>query len=239
MAACADPNLGYVTLFIDGLDECEESGRTVILSWLAKHVSTLTTSASSNASFLKVLMTSWPETCIADTMRIRDLPEVRLKLEDQSENVSADVERVVRAKLDDLAEFRRLSDDERDRLERQLLGNAEQTFLWVSLFLDMLQTSALATSRSWSSCSGRRPMSTLLLDLMVLRRCSWLSTTVIPRSRKCSMRTPTQLPPPAWHDTGYWFMMAGPSVVQAKVVFVIQSFNFCITFIHCIAGVFL
>jgi ankyrin repeat protein len=38
---------------------------------------------------------------------------------------------------------------------------------------------------------------------------------------------------------GYWFMMAGPSVVQEKVVFVIQSFNFCITFIHCIAGVFL
>jgi hypothetical protein len=151
MAACADPNLGYVTLVIDGLDECEGSGRTVILSWLAKHVSTLTTSASSNASFLKVLMTSWPETCIADTLRIRDLPEVRLKLEDQSENVSADVERVVRAKLDDLAEFRRLSDDERDRLERQLLGNAERTFLWVSLFLDMLQTSALATSRSWAN----------------------------------------------------------------------------------------
>jgi hypothetical protein len=154
-------------------------------------------SASSITSFLKVLMTSWPETCIADTMRIRDLPEVRLKLEDQSENVSADVGRVVSAKLDDLAEFRRLSDDERDRLERQLLGNAERTFLWVSLFLDMLQTSALATSRSWSSCSGRMPMSTLLLDLMVLRRCSWLSTTVIPRSRKCSKRTPTQLPPPA------------------------------------------
>ncbi|KAI2634835.1 hypothetical protein GGS26DRAFT_525724 [Hypomontagnella submonticulosa] len=66
---------------------------------------------------------------------------LRLRAEELGREVRHDIELVVGAKLNKLVKNGRLNSDQQDRVRKALLGNAGQTFLWISLFLAEFETS--------------------------------------------------------------------------------------------------
>jgi ankyrin repeat domain-containing protein 50 len=144
MACCADPKSGNIVCIIDALDECEALGRTQLLQWIIQYFER--TSKVPRGNFLKLLLTSRPDIRITDIM---DIPNVRLKVEDEIENIRGDVELVVKERVSKVASQTGCSEDTKEWLERRLVSNADRTFLWISLVLDMLQESAEASQKAF------------------------------------------------------------------------------------------
>jgi ankyrin repeat domain-containing protein 50 len=123
---------------IDGLDECEELTRKKLMSSLVNFFSTR--AEDHDQPFLKVLLTSRPYFQIVSTFH--DLPEIRLKLEDEIDNTVEDIELMVKARVKGFASRRPyLEPGKITALENSLISEADRTFLWVALVLDLLDKS--------------------------------------------------------------------------------------------------
>lgn len=83
-----------------------------------------------------MIVTSRPYSSIE--RQFRNLPTIRLRVEDETEALSADIKIVVNGSIDRLGVLWDLPDEVRDRLKDKLVKNADRTFLWVSLILDLL-----------------------------------------------------------------------------------------------------
>jgi ankyrin repeat domain-containing protein 50 len=139
MTATTDPSCGNVICVVDGLDECEESTRVKLVNSLVRFYE-MHGEPSTNKMFLKFIITSRPDTSIE--RRFRALPTIRLKAEDEVDAINSDIKLVVKVKLRMLASMRGLSGDVQTNLEDRLINNAGQTFLWVSLILELIENSA-------------------------------------------------------------------------------------------------
>ncbi|MCJ1391103.1 hypothetical protein MMC18_003965 [Xylographa bjoerkii] len=144
LACLEDPNSGSVICIIDALDECERRGRTQFLNSLTKHFNREV--VLSGQSSVEFLLTSRPEVQIVDVLAI---PTIRLKIEDQLDNVSADIKLVAQEKISELASLRQFPQRTQDWLLQKLISDADRTFLWVSLVLDMLKKSAQASREAF------------------------------------------------------------------------------------------
>ncbi|KAI9855703.1 MAG: hypothetical protein M1813_009665 [Trichoglossum hirsutum] len=141
-AVCADPQAGGIKCVIDALDECEEKSRGQLIKRLVSYFGR-PKSKGPNRTFLKVLVTSRPYESIEE--EFRDISNIRLKTENETENISTDIATVVKSKLDDLKSRTGCSERTRDEIERRLVKNADRTFLWVSLVLELLKAEAEAS----------------------------------------------------------------------------------------------
>jgi ankyrin repeat domain-containing protein 50 len=120
---------------LDGLDECEDLTRNMLVESLVKLYSKPV--EQHNQSSLKIIATSRPYIAISESFRA--LPEIRLKMEDEIDN-SEDIELVVKARLRTFAFKRPYLDSKRiNAIESNLITRADRTFLWVSLVLGMLE----------------------------------------------------------------------------------------------------
>ncbi|KAI9853089.1 MAG: hypothetical protein M1838_001590 [Thelocarpon superellum] len=144
---CADPAAGEVICVIDALDECEESDRTRLLKLMVPYLTTRAKSTSSQLPALRVLMTSRPYESI-ETLFHR-VPNVRLKAEDESESISADIATVIRQRLNELEFMTSCTKGTREKIEQRLIANADRTFLWVSVVLELLETSTRASEEAF------------------------------------------------------------------------------------------
>jgi NACHT domain len=143
--AVTDINCGNVICVIDGLDECEEPTRTSLIRSLIKFYSKDSDRRSTN-SFLKFIVTSRPYSSIE--REFNKHPTIRLKAEDKTNEINADIVRVIRSKVESIGNDKGLSIAVRTSLKERLIENADQTFLWVSLVLEMIEESARASRKA-------------------------------------------------------------------------------------------
>ena len=127
---------GNVICVFDGLDECEEPTRDLLInSWATSY-------AQENQSnqVLKFIVTSRPQLSIERLFY--DLPHTRLRFEDQPSSTSRDIKLVVRARVKAIGERRGITHDGQTDLVNRLINNAGGTFLWASLILADIEKSA-------------------------------------------------------------------------------------------------
>jgi hypothetical protein len=160
MAATTDPDCGNIFCIIDGLDECEELTREDLIKSLAS----IYTPPNRNPDkpFLKFILTSRPYYSIEGLFeeRFEELPMIRLKAEEQTPAISADIELVINAEVKALGKRWRLADDVQKKLQGDLVKGADRTFLWVSLILKLLKR-----SRAASPSKFRQTLNNLPTDL--------------------------------------------------------------------------
>ena len=128
-----------VICILDGLDECEKANRVQMMQYLKSFYSKPMRSSNVSKLFLKFLITSRPNILVEDTFA--DLPTIRLRAEDETMAISHDIEVVVRDTITSIAGGRKISEDQQNALIKQIIGNADRTFLWVKLILQRIQSS--------------------------------------------------------------------------------------------------
>jgi ankyrin repeat protein len=141
LQCCNDPVSKNVFVVIDALDECEEKGRNVLLGLIQKHFSV--NHRKPDGHVLKILMTSRPEVRIADI--IENVPNVRLRVENEGSNIRNDIALVVQDRLEKASASVGFTRKVSTSLHSRLLDGAGQTFLWVSLAMQVLEQSAEAS----------------------------------------------------------------------------------------------
>ncbi|MCJ1243791.1 hypothetical protein MMC30_000988 [Trapelia coarctata] len=128
-----------VICILDGLDECEKVNRIQMIEYLEKFYSKRIQSPDGSKFFLKFLITSRPGVLVEDTFF--DLPTIRLRAEDETMAISHDIELVVQDTIASIGRRRKIPTDQQSALVQQIIGNADRTFLWVTLVLQRIQSS--------------------------------------------------------------------------------------------------
>jgi hypothetical protein len=125
-----DPSLNTAYFIVDALDECV-TDRLELLKFIAKQ--------SSTSPRVKWIVSSrnWPD--IVKQVEQAD-HKVRLSLELNADSVSAAVSVFIRQKVSQLAMLNHYSDKLQDAVLEHLALNANNTFLWVALVCQELQT---------------------------------------------------------------------------------------------------
>ena len=125
-----DPSLGTTYLIIDALDECV-TDLPKLLEFVAKQ--------SSTSSRVKWMVSSrnWPD---IDAQLERAGQKVRLSLELNAKSVAAAVNIFIRQRVDHLAQEKQYKAEVRHAVLQHLTSNANDTFLWVALVCQDLET---------------------------------------------------------------------------------------------------
>jgi hypothetical protein len=127
-----DPALDNAYLIVDALDECI-TDLPKLLNFVAKQ-----SSASSRVKWL-VSSRNWPE--IEERLE-RAGHKVRLSLELNAEAVSTAVTVFIEQKVSRLAKQKKYDEQTQDAIQEHLALNANNTFLWVALVCQNLETTS-------------------------------------------------------------------------------------------------
>lgn len=126
-----DPRLGKTCLIIDALDECVVD-LPKLLHFIAQH------STSSHVKWI-VSSRNWPD--IEEHLE-RAGHKVRLSLELNAESVSTAVQIFIEQKVSRLAWQKKYDEQTQGAVLEYLISNAKDTFLWVALVCQNLETTA-------------------------------------------------------------------------------------------------
>ncbi|PSN58910.1 hypothetical protein BS50DRAFT_566292 [Corynespora cassiicola Philippines] len=126
-----DPNMNKTYFIIDALDECIASDLPKLLDFIIKNSVT-----SSQAKWI-VSSRNWPD---IEEQFERAENKVRLSLELNAKSVSTAVEVFIRYKVLQIAERKRYDNKTRDAVLKHLFSNAHDTFLWVALVCQSLES---------------------------------------------------------------------------------------------------
>ncbi|GKZ63035.1 hypothetical protein AnigIFM49718_010766 [Aspergillus niger] len=136
LSVSAQTTAGEVICVLDALDECQDWGQ------LIEAVNKFYQESYTNRK-LKFLMTSRPYPHIERLFRKLEanLPTIHLSGdgEEEVQQISREIGRVIRKRVSDLGEQRSLEEDECNFLEQQLTAVGNRTYLWISLTLDVLE----------------------------------------------------------------------------------------------------
>ena len=132
-----------ITIFLDALDECEESTRNLLVPKFAELFS------SPKRCFLKLLVTSRPSTAIGDQIWHGKIDPTSIQLtgenEAEMEAISVEIDLVVREKIKQfhgLRWFRGIDDSAHEALSARLLIVENRTYLWIALIFPELEKCA-------------------------------------------------------------------------------------------------
>lgn len=139
--------LPSIICVLDALDECSIGTRDQLIRKIVEVFSDYAklTGPKSHAK-LKLLTTSRPLASIEKAFT--KISKIRLKAENESEAVEEDIGRVIHARINDLAGSKNFSAELQNKLQTHLTGNADRTFLWVSLILQQIENSMSASEAS-------------------------------------------------------------------------------------------
>ncbi|KAH8698697.1 ankyrin repeat-containing domain protein [Talaromyces proteolyticus] len=135
-----------VVCILDGLDECEEQDRIQLIKELSKPYTTWPNEPTESKYSLKFLITSRPGMKLEDILF--DLPNIRLRAEDETLAISRDVELVVRETILQIGRRRSIPQAQQEELMKQILAKSDRTFLWVNLVLQRIETSGRFTRQA-------------------------------------------------------------------------------------------
>ncbi|KAI6757081.1 hypothetical protein HG530_011679 [Fusarium avenaceum] len=137
---------GRIVCVVDALDECDEESITKIIRFLNSIVFDDSNSAS-RGGWLKVVITSRYNQHI-----FRFLPShQQIRLADHAESTTQDIATFVRARCVQVQTVTRCSDAIRHAIEKQLIERSGNTFLWVYMVLDLLETNTDASLESFEA----------------------------------------------------------------------------------------
>ncbi|ERF68928.1 hypothetical protein EPUS_09418 [Endocarpon pusillum Z07020] len=134
LAATADPKAPNVTCILDALDECQDDDRWRLINMLSQfHINSSSSHRRNN--WLKFIVTSRPYDDIQQTFQktISSLPAIRLRGEDENEQIRKEIDIVIRERVSKLAEELSLKPETKTRLEQKLLQMEHRTYLWLYL----------------------------------------------------------------------------------------------------------
>lgn len=166
-AATDKRNSGNVICIIDGLDECEMVTQVQLIRSFVRFYQNET--PNRNGPLLKLLVTSRPDRAIEK--EFSNLKNIRLKVEDRPTATCEDIKTVVKAKVRCIGATECLSEDLQEDLVRRLFGKAEQTFLWVSLVLEMIDRSKNLNQESLNRILSTRPVTLDEMYEKILGQC--------------------------------------------------------------------
>lgn len=104
-----------------------------------------------------MLITSRPYAYIEND--IRQVNYTRLRLEDESHNLEADITRVVEIRLGKLKYIAGCSTRTIEKIKPELIARSDYTFIWVSIVLDLLEKSPEASEISYINIMSQMPLS--------------------------------------------------------------------------------
>ncbi|KAK5046294.1 hypothetical protein LTR84_008437 [Exophiala bonariae] len=141
MAAVRDTKSHDVTCVLDALDECREADLVRLIKKLGEFYS-CSSHPSPRRPWLKFLVTSRPYDMIQRNFQsalessLVSLPTIRLRGEDESDQIRQEINSVIHTKVASLVEDIPLWKGMQHHLEEKLLGMEHRTYLWLSLAID-------------------------------------------------------------------------------------------------------
>ncbi|KAJ2987980.1 hypothetical protein NUW58_g4217 [Xylaria curta] len=135
--AVQDSRAGHIIIVLDALDECAE----LEFQDLIRRIKNQFSGNQSRPSKLKYLLTSRPYDQIVSEFRafLAAFPYVRIPGEEESDAISAEVNRVIKYRVEILSKKKGLSDNVKGHLAQKLLEIEHRTYLWVYLVFDYLE----------------------------------------------------------------------------------------------------
>ncbi|CZR43810.1 uncharacterized protein FPRO_07273 [Fusarium proliferatum ET1] len=140
-----------VICVVDALDECESASMTRLISFLFSiSFDHNNSEGGSGSGWFKLAVTSRHSQPIDDMFRA--LPaHHRIQLADHAAHTMRDISRFVQVRCSQIQNITRCSDSIRDVVEKQLINRSDNTFLWVHMVLDLLETDTNATPQSFET----------------------------------------------------------------------------------------
>ncbi len=149
-AIASDKRVGPISVIIDAIDECEEITRERLLNGVSKLIGK-SRSAGSNTPCIKFLVTSRP-------LSGRQYTTNLLQIDPAQNHTEQDLRLVIQAKVEGIVQRTRCKPDARAYLENALYSKADRTFLWVTLVLDLLEKSFLASQTDFKRIIDELPL---------------------------------------------------------------------------------
>jgi hypothetical protein len=154
-AIVSDEQLGRVSIIIDALDECNTTSRKHLTKAIAKLLDRL---RSSTSRFLRFFITSRPEFMISKYFDGDDSYEpLCLALDDAQDQIAGDLRRVIHKGIRSIAKNTQAKQSEIDDLEEFLNKNADQSFLWAKLNLEILNDELSTAARDFRTILAEVP----------------------------------------------------------------------------------
>jgi ankyrin repeat protein len=135
--AVQDSSARSVTIVLDALDECADSE----MKDLMRNMEIQVRNSESYNGKLKVIMTTRPYEHIVPDFHdlFKASPSIHIPGEDELDAIGQEVNCVIRHRVDQFVEKRRLSDEVKTCLQDQLLRMEHRTYLWVYLVFEYLE----------------------------------------------------------------------------------------------------
>ncbi|THW82102.1 hypothetical protein D6D17_09502, partial [Aureobasidium pullulans] len=141
LTATSDPAARNTICVLDALDECRDRDRSDLIAKLARFHKDAA-SQGPRQSWLKFIVTSRP---YDDIQRGFDqippsLPAIRLRGEQQNDQIRAEINRVINVRVSHLATELGLRESTSSRLKQSLLAMEHRTYLWLHLAIEDVRT---------------------------------------------------------------------------------------------------
>lgn len=138
IAAASDPTAGKIVCVLDGIDECRKDDREIFIKFLVDLYGD--SSKKGINSKLRFLLTSRPYDDIKTEFfeLTRSFPASQLAGESKIEQISREIEDVIKIKVQEIASKRGLPVMTQNMIERRLRATQNRTYLWLHLTLDEL-----------------------------------------------------------------------------------------------------
>ena len=157
--AARDPGAGDIICVLDALDECKQGSAKNIISQLGR----LCTNRNVGKTAMKFLVTSRPYSYIGTYFNgeIEDMTSISLKGEEESENISREIDLVIRHEVPKLAKAREppLTLQVQDNLIERLTTISHRTYLWLHLILEEIREGLSSTSTGLRKIISSMPRS--------------------------------------------------------------------------------
>ncbi len=139
VAAGYDDKAHDVTCILDALQECRLLDCRWVMDMLSRfHTQTSTSSSATRRGRLKFLVTSRPydDMQMEFQKMLKDLPTIRLRGEEENDQIHREIDLVIRTGVEQLATDLRLSDGIKAQLKTRLLEMGHRTYLWLYLAIE-------------------------------------------------------------------------------------------------------
>ncbi|KAG9990133.1 purine and uridine phosphorylase, partial [Aureobasidium melanogenum] len=142
LAATSDAAAHNTICVLDALDECKDGDRSNLIAKLAQFHKNVAAFQDPRRSWLKFIVTSRPYDDIQRGFQHipPSLPAVRLRGEEENEQIRVEINRVINLKVLQLANELSLRESTSSRLEQTLLAMEHRTYLWLHLAIDDVRT---------------------------------------------------------------------------------------------------
>ena len=157
--SAADPAAGEIVCVLDALDECREEARKELIQTLTNFYS----SQHKARTHLKFLATSRPYADIERAFHrgIKDMTSIRLRGEDESKQISKEIDLVINIRVPHICGAREppFDIDVQQFLISGLKSFDNRTYLWLHLTLDVIENTLESTIHDLRMLINRLPRS--------------------------------------------------------------------------------